>query len=90
MVVNITVIVWLCIGIAAGLLIGTFLRLGMPPVAGELIVDTHEWNVDKFKFQMNRMSFSDIAEHKYVSVKITQAIIADPRDINNRFNDTSD
>lgn len=88
MVVNITMIVWLCIGIAAGLLLGTFLRLGMPPVAGELIVDTHEWNVDKFNFQMNRMPFSEIADHKYVALKITQATIADPRDVNNDFNDT--
>ena len=36
------------------------------------------------------MPFTEIADHKYVTLKITQAIIADPRDINNRFNDTSD
>ena len=88
MVVNFFAIVWLCIGLAAGLFLGTFLRLGMPPVAGELIIDTHEWNVDKFNFHMNRMPFTEIAEHKYVALKITQATIVDPREINNDFNDT--
>lgn len=83
-------VILLVVCFLCGLIFAVLVKLGMPPIAGELIVDTHDWNVDKFNFQMNRMPFTEIADHKYVTLKITQAIIADPRDINNRFNDTSD
>lgn len=79
----------LVIGFLCGLIFAVLAKLGMPPVAGELIVDTHDWNVDKFNFQMNRMPFAEIGEHKYISLKITQAIIPDPRDYNNDFNGTN-
>lgn len=86
---DVSIIFFLIVGLVAGLLLGTWLRLGAPIVAGELIVDTHDWEVDKYKIEINRIPLEELTEHQYVSLKITQAIIADPRDINNDFNDTN-
>lgn len=85
---GVDVVVWFAVGVAAGLLLAAWLEIGKPPVAGELIIDTHDWNVDKYNMQFNQMSLIELEEYKYVALKITQAVIVDDRDYNNDFNDT--
>lgn len=86
---GVSIIFFFVVGLVAGLLLGVWLKFGMPIVAGELIVDTHDWEVDRYKIEINRIPLEELTEHQYVALKITQATILDPRDINNDFNDTN-
>lgn len=72
------------IGIAIGVLLSWFIKLCRPPIVGELTIDTHEWDVDRYDILV-KVPFVDLENYKYVTLEIKQY---DYRAANNGFNDT--
>lgn len=84
MVVN---ALFILVGFFLGLLFALVTRLWIPPVAGELVIDTVNWDVDKYNISFTRLPLDELPDHKYVTLIVRQAITDRERNIG--FNDTN-
>lgn len=65
-------LMWLVAGFLLGLFIFWLItRFTMDPVVGTLIIDTTDWNTDKYEIRIER-PLSDLPQFKVVSLRIRE------------------